>query len=77
MEGFDVRQPQHIALAGALGMGYFDFKSNKGRRFSVNTGGERLTRPPDSSAETVRRSCSRSVIPGSVFFLDRDLENHI
>ncbi len=35
MEGFDVRQPQHIALAGALGMGYFDFNSNKGRRFSV------------------------------------------
>ena len=35
MEGFDVRQPQHIALAGALGMGYFDFKSNKGRRFSI------------------------------------------
>jgi hypothetical protein len=34
-EGFDVRQPQHIALAGALGMGYFDTKSNKGRRFSI------------------------------------------
>ena len=34
-EGFDVRQPQHIALAGALGMGYFDYKSNKGRRFSI------------------------------------------
>ncbi|HKI17258.1 MAG TPA: DUF362 domain-containing protein [Isosphaeraceae bacterium] len=34
-EGFDIRQPQHIALAGALGMGYFDFKSNKGRRFSI------------------------------------------
>jgi uncharacterized protein (DUF362 family) len=35
MEGFDVRQPQHIALAGALGMGYFDLKSPKGRRFSI------------------------------------------
>ncbi len=35
MEGFDVRQPQHIALAGALGMGYFDHKSNKGQRFSI------------------------------------------
>jgi Domain of unknown function (DUF362) len=35
MEGFDVRQPQHIALAGALGMGYFDFKSPKGRRLSL------------------------------------------
>jgi hypothetical protein len=34
-EGFDVRQPQHIALAGALGLGYFDYKSNKGRRFSI------------------------------------------
>ena len=35
-EGFDVRQPQHIALAGALGLGYFDYKSNKGRRFSID-----------------------------------------
>ena len=34
-EGFDVRQPQHIALAGALGLGFFDLKSNKGRRFSI------------------------------------------
>jgi len=34
-EGFDVRQPQHIALAGALGLGYFDFKSPKGRRLSI------------------------------------------
>jgi hypothetical protein len=34
-EGFDVRQPQHIALAGALGLGHFDYKSNKGRRFSI------------------------------------------
>jgi hypothetical protein len=34
-EGFDVRQPQHIALAGALGMGYFDLRSPKGRRFSI------------------------------------------
>jgi Domain of unknown function (DUF362) len=34
-EGFDVRQPQHIALAGALGLGYFDYRSNKGRRFSI------------------------------------------
>src|SRR3954470_19265403 len=34
-EGFDVRQPQHIALAGALGMGHFDYKSPRGRRFSV------------------------------------------
>jgi Domain of unknown function (DUF362) len=34
-EGFDVRQPQHIALAGALGLGFFDHKSPKGRRFSI------------------------------------------
>jgi hypothetical protein len=34
-EGFDVRQPQHIALAGALGMGLFDFKSPRGRRASI------------------------------------------
>jgi hypothetical protein len=34
-EGFDVRQPQHIALAGALGLGYFDYKSPKGRRYSI------------------------------------------
>jgi len=35
-EGFDVRQPQHIALAANLGIGLFDFKSPKGRRFSVD-----------------------------------------
>ncbi|WP_165226388.1 DUF362 domain-containing protein [Aquisphaera insulae] len=34
-EGFDVRQPQHIALAGALGLGHFDYKSPRGRRFSI------------------------------------------
>jgi hypothetical protein len=34
-EGFDVRQPQHVALAGALGMGNFDFKSPRGRRHSI------------------------------------------
>ncbi len=35
-EGFDVRQPQHIALAAAMGLGLFDFKSNKGRRHSID-----------------------------------------
>lgn len=35
-EGFDVRQPQHITLASSLGMGYFDFKSPLGRRFSID-----------------------------------------
>ena len=34
-EGFDVRQPQHIALAGALGLGSFDYKSPRGRRQSI------------------------------------------
>ena len=35
-EGFDIRQPQHITLAGNLGLGTFDFKSPRGRRFSVD-----------------------------------------
>jgi Domain of unknown function (DUF362) len=35
-EGFDVRQPQHIALAGALGLGTFDLRSNRGRRASID-----------------------------------------
>ena len=35
-EGFDMRQPQHIAFAGNLGLGYFDFKSPLGRRFSID-----------------------------------------
>jgi uncharacterized protein (DUF362 family) len=35
-EGFDVRQPQHIALAGNLGLGIFDFKSPQGRRQSID-----------------------------------------
>jgi hypothetical protein len=34
-EGFDVRQPQHIALAGALGLGNFDLKSPRGRRKEI------------------------------------------
>jgi uncharacterized protein (DUF362 family) len=35
-EGFDVRQPQHINLAGHLGLGLFDFKSPRGRRQSID-----------------------------------------
>jgi hypothetical protein len=35
-EGFDVRQPQHIALAGNLGLGNFEFKSPLGRRHSID-----------------------------------------
>ena len=34
-EGFDVRQPQHIALAGALGLGNYDKVSPRGRRSSL------------------------------------------
>jgi len=34
-EGFDIRQPQHIPLAAHLGLGIFDFKSPRGRRFSI------------------------------------------
>ncbi len=35
-EGFDVRQPQHITLAANLGLGIFDYKSPRGRRFSID-----------------------------------------
>jgi hypothetical protein len=35
-EGFDMRQPQHIALAANLGLGIFDFKSPRGRRHSID-----------------------------------------
>jgi len=35
-EGFDVRQPQHIALAGNLGLGRFEFDSPHGRRRSID-----------------------------------------
>jgi hypothetical protein len=34
-EGFDIRQPQHIRLAANLGLGLFEFKSPRGRRFSI------------------------------------------
>ena len=35
-EGFDIRQPQHIRLAASLGLGFFDFNSPRGRKFSVD-----------------------------------------
>lgn len=35
-EGFDVRQPQHIALAANLGLGVFDFKSPLGCRHAID-----------------------------------------
>src|SRR5947209_10039824 len=34
-EGLDYRQPQHVALAGHLGLGIFDFQSPRGRRNSI------------------------------------------
>jgi uncharacterized protein (DUF362 family) len=34
-EGYDIRQPQYIALAGQAGLGNFDYKSPLGRRFSI------------------------------------------
>src|SRR5262249_40554596 len=35
-EGFDVRQPQHIALAANLGLGIFDYRSPRGRKQSID-----------------------------------------
>ncbi len=35
-EGFDIRQPQHIVLAGNLGLGNFEFNAALGRRFSID-----------------------------------------
>jgi hypothetical protein len=35
-EGYDIRQPQYIAVAGQLGLGIFDYKSPLGRRFSID-----------------------------------------
>ena len=35
-EGFDVRQPHYVILAGQAGLGNFDYKSPRGRQFSIN-----------------------------------------
>ncbi len=35
-EGYDIRQPQYIAMAGQAGLGNFDYKSPNGRRFSID-----------------------------------------
>ena len=35
-EGYDIRQPQYIAMAGQAGLGNFDFKSPRGRAFSID-----------------------------------------
>ena len=34
--GYDIRQPQYIAMAGQVGLGNFDYKSPTGRRFSID-----------------------------------------
>jgi uncharacterized protein (DUF362 family) len=35
-EGYDIRQPQYIAMAGQAGLGIFDYKSPSGRRLSID-----------------------------------------
>ena len=35
-EGFDVRQPHYVIIAGQVGLGNFDYKSPKGRSFSIS-----------------------------------------
>ena len=35
-EGYDIRQPQYIALVGQVGLGNFDYKAPTGRRFSID-----------------------------------------
>jgi hypothetical protein len=35
-EGYDIRQPQYIAVAGQIGLGIFDYKSPLGRRSSID-----------------------------------------
>jgi len=35
-EGYDIRQPQYVAMAGQAGLGIFDYKSPSGRRFSID-----------------------------------------
>jgi hypothetical protein len=35
-EGFDIRQPQYIMIAGQVGLGLYDYKSPSGRRFSID-----------------------------------------
>ena len=35
-EGYDIRQPQYIAMAGQAGLGNFDFKSPFGPRHSID-----------------------------------------
>jgi uncharacterized protein (DUF362 family) len=42
-EGYDIRQPQYVAMAGQAGLGLFDYKSPSGRRFSIDHRVENLS----------------------------------
>jgi uncharacterized protein (DUF362 family) len=42
-EGYDIRQPQYVAMAGQAGLGLFDYKSPSGRRFSIDHRTETLS----------------------------------
>jgi len=42
-EGYDIRQPQYIAMAGQAGLGIFDYKSPSGRRFSIDHRVEKIS----------------------------------
>ena len=42
-EGYDIRQPQYVAMAGQAGLGLFDYKSPSGRRFSIEHRVENLS----------------------------------
>jgi uncharacterized protein (DUF362 family) len=35
-EGYDIRQPQYITVAGQIGLGNFDYKAPTGRRYSID-----------------------------------------
>jgi hypothetical protein len=35
-EGYDIRQPQYITVAGQIGLGIFDYKAPTGRRYSID-----------------------------------------
>ena len=72
-EGFDVRQPQHIALAGALGLGYFDYKSHQGpAAFDRSPGRERLK---DDCGEACNRIDDTSFRAGSAVLNPRSTEH--
>ena len=74
-EGFDVRQPQHIALAGNLGLGIFAYDSPLGKAHSIDrhvvnlddearsprSRREGKGRPPKTNAPAQMRGTKRTV----------------